>query len=432
MKAINYILGNSYHIYILFAAIIMVSRDLFEKRSRFKLRLLAFIPYIVLPYLGLYGIEFLKIVDYFSVGAQLIMFVALFALLEFAYKINWRYLLFLTVFVSAAQHAADSLGKAAYFAIMRDYVNFSAILYRVLEVTSYAVVYVVLAGVTVALVQKGCRVMRIKNLPLLALCIIMLVAVTTLTYLTFGYDLDRHFVIMRSFAFICNILVIFLQFTMFARSESEIRGEVMADMFRAQRAQIETECETVKLINIKCHDIKHQIAALRSAGNGAVTEKGIAEIEKSVMIYDSFIKTGNDAIDTVLTQKNIYAEAHGIKFNCMIDGAAFSFIDGADIWALFGNIADNAVNAAEQCAEDMRTIIIDAGLRRGIPYIHQSNYYSGEVVFSDGLPVTSGDKDYHGFGMQSIKMIAEKYGGNLTVHARSGVFELNIIFPSQC
>ena len=135
-------------------------------------------------------IGFLKIVDYFSVGAQLIMFVALFALLEFAYKINWRYLLFLAVFVSAAQHAADSLGKAAYFAIMRDYVNFSAILYRVLEVTSYAVVYVVLAGVTVALVQKGCRVMRIKNLPLLALCIIMLVAVTTLTYLTFGYDLD--------------------------------------------------------------------------------------------------------------------------------------------------------------------------------------------------------------------------------------------------
>lgn len=432
MNVVNYILGNSYHIYILLAALIMVSRDLFEKRSRFRLRLLAFIPYIVLPYFGLYGIDFLKIVDYFSVGAQLIVFVVLFALLEFAYKINWRYLLFLAVFVSAAQHAADNLGKMAYFAIMRDYANFSVILYRVLEIMSYVAVYAVLAAVVARLVQKGCRVMHLKNLPLLALCIIMLVAVTTLTYLTFGYDLDRHFIIMRAFAFICNILVIFLQFTMFAKSESEIRGEVTEDMLHAQREQSKTDRETVKLINIKCHDLKHQIAALRSAGDSSVREKSIAEIEKAVLIYDSFIKTGNDAIDTVLTQKNIYAEAHGIKFSCMIDGAALSFIDDADIWALFGNIADNAVNAAARCGEDMRTIIIDAGLRSGIPYIHQSNYYTGEVRFNGGLPVTSGDKNYHGFGMQSIKMIAEKYGGNLTVHARSGVFELNIIFPSQC
>lgn len=431
MEVLNHILGSSYHVYILLAAFIMISRDLFEKRSRFRLRLLLFLPYIILPYFGLYDIEFLKLVNYFSAGAQLIMFVLLFALLEFIYKINWRYLLYLAVFVSAAQHAGDSLGKTAYFAIMRNYVNFSVVLYRVLEVAAYAVVYAALFAFTVKIVKKGVRTMYIRNLPLFALCAIMLVAITILTYLTFDYGLDSHFIIMRAFAFLCNVLVIFLQFTLFQKSEREIRAEMMDELVLAQRAQGEMNRETVNLINIKCHDLKHQIAALRNAGDSAVRDKSIAEIEKSVMIYDSFVKTGNEAIDVVLTQKNIYAESCGVKFSCMIDGGALAFMDDADIWALFGNIADNAINAAAKCGEDKRVIVIEAGLRNAIPYIHQSNFFTGEINFSEGLPVTSRDKKYHGFGMYSIKLTAEKYGGNLTVHAHGEVFELNIIFPSQ-
>ena len=35
----------------------------------------------------------------------------------------------------------------------------------------------------------------------------------------------------------------------------------------------------------------------------------------------------------------------------------------------------------------------------------------------------------HGFGMRSIKMVAEKYRGSVTVRAEGGIFNLNILLP---
>ena len=58
------------------------------------------------------------------------------------------------------------------------------------------------------------------------------------------------------------------------------------------------------------------------------------------------------------------------------------------------------------------------------------NYYNGELLMrKDGLPdTTKGNKDIHGYGMSSIKLIVDRYGGDLSVSAKDGVFMLNILF----
>ena len=68
--------------------------------------------------------------------------------------------------------------------------------------------------------------------------------------------------------------------------------------------------------------------------------------------------------------------------------------------------------------------------------------WAGEVVvgvalgvvvrFLDGLPVTTkADRDYHGYGMRSMRYITEKYGGTLTAQYRDGLFVLNLLFPER-
>ena len=48
----------------------------------------------------------------------------------------------------------------------------------------------------------------------------------------------------------------------------------------------------------------------------------------------------------------------------------------------------------------------------------------------DGIPKTTRRDDrYHGFGMKSIRRIAEKYGGSMTVDVKEGWFELRILIP---
>ena len=62
-------------------------------------------------------------------------------------------------------------------------------------------------------------------------------------------------------------------------------------------------------------------------------------------------------------------------------------------------------------------------------FIQSENYYTGELQFEEGLPqTTKEDADWHGFGLKSIKMIVQKYGGELTMHAEDGVFHLSILF----
>ena len=64
--------------------------------------------------------------------------------------------------------------------------------------------------------------------------------------------------------------------------------------------------------------------------------------------------------------------------------------------------------------------------------LQSENFYTGELTFENGLPITTkNDKNYHGFGMQSIRMIVEKYNGTMTTFASDNIFHLNILFNLQ-
>lgn len=70
--------------------------------------------------------------------------------------------------------------------------------------------------------------------------------------------------------------------------------------------------------------------------------------------------------------------------------------------------------------------------RGNLVAIHLENYYEGPDWASDAaLPrTTKQNKSYHGFGLRSIQMTAEKYGGEMSVHAKDHLFCLDVILPS--
>ena len=59
------------------------------------------------------------------------------------------------------------------------------------------------------------------------------------------------------------------------------------------------------------------------------------------------------------------------------------------------------------------------------------NGYESTVKIVDGMPVSSKEKEkgFHGYGLKSIRMIAEKYDGVFAYKAEEGVFRVNILFP---
>ena len=109
-----------------------------------------------------------------------------------------------------------------------------------------------------------------------------------------------------------------------------------------------------------------------------------------------------------------------------MNGSDLSGWSAGDIYSFFGNAIDNAMNSVSGLEEDRRSISITEQTRGKLKNIRIENFYSGEMKFEDGLPVTSGDRRYHGFGMKSIKMVADSYGCILSVKAEDGIFCLDL------
>ena len=100
---------------------------------------------------------------------------------------------------------------------------------------------------------------------------------------------------------------------------------------------------------------------------------------------------------------------------------------------LFGNLIDNALEAVKEIEEKERRIVnVSVKSKGNIVIVQEENYFIGERNFSDGLPLTTKrDKSSHGFGMRSMGMIVEKYGGELKAFTADGIFHLNIIFTGR-
>lgn len=108
-----------------------------------------------------------------------------------------------------------------------------------------------------------------------------------------------------------------------AKKENEQHNnQIMKHILHQQKQQMQISKETVELINIKCHDIKNQIAML---GNH-VLQKELKELERAIKIYDATFKSGNEALEVLLVEKLMLCESKNIRFDCMAEGKYLSFM----------------------------------------------------------------------------------------------------------
>ncbi|HWT76752.1 MAG TPA: ATP-binding protein [Mobilitalea sp.] len=201
-------------------------------------------------------------------------------------------------------------------------------------------------------------------------------------------------------------------------------------LWHYQQEQFETSQSNIELINRKCHNLKHQIAALCDM-NEVERAQQICELERSVRIYDAAVKTGNTVLDTVLTEKSLYCEEHQINMTCMADGRKLGFINMVDLYTMFGNALDNAIESVSKL-EDKEKRIIQVSIfpENELLMIRIRNYCEENYLLQKGLPdTTKQDKKYHGFGLKSIQYTAEKYNGSISVLSQDNYFLLQILIP---
>ncbi len=233
-----------------------------------------------------------------------------------------------------------------------------------------------------------------------------------------------------TYDFFSCVLVLVVQYSIFQISTLSREKEIVKQLLCERQKQYKLSKENIDIINQKCHDLKHQIQALKEAKSEEL-EHYINEVEDSIMIYDTVVKTENEVLNTILSEKSLYCEKHQIRLSCIVDSNQLDFMSTLDIYVLLGNAIDNAIECVSKHKDkEKRVISFTISANGSFLCIQTNNYYEENISIIYGIPVTSKkNQAYHGFGIKSMKHLVEKYGGTLYTNMENEIFMLQIVIP---
>ena len=224
------------------------------------------------------------------------------------------------------------------------------------------------------------------------------------------------------------VLLVISQLSYYRRDNEDMHKFIQNKMQYYQMSR-----DGITSLQIKCHDLKHQIAAIRTKTEKENFGKYLDRLEDSIIEYGTVVDCGNETINIVLTEKNILCSTCGVKFSYIIDGTLFDFMSEMEIYSLFGNALDNALESCSKVQEpEKRVISLKAAAHGDMVVLHVENFFEEPLTMVDGMPRTTKKGSGHGFGLRSIQQIAEKYGGVASVQTDGNIFKLNVVLkPSR-
>ncbi len=249
----------------------------------------------------------------------------------------------------------------------------------------------------------------------------------------FSAQYPAEIFVVRTMADLFGVAALFACSMLQKSMQEQIRAESMQAALNLQYENYRLTEESVALVSRKYHDLKHQIAYLKSSISDEEKTRSLTRMEEEIHQFEDLNRTGNPVLDTIVTSKSILCHKEGITLHCVADGKALVFMDPMDLTALFGNILDNSMEAVRKIPDpEQRLIRLAISRQKGFVRIVAENRYTGEIIFKKGIPMTSKlDPGYHGYGVSSIKNTVEKYGGSTRIQTREGWFGLSILIPLE-
>lgn len=190
------------------------------------------------------------------------------------------------------------------------------------------------------------------------------------------------------------------------------------EKFAVEAKERYTEMKTLR------HDMKHYLSAAAELITDGKPEKAKSYIEsvidEKINPAVAGVNTGSAVIDAVINRRLEVCAEKNIAMKCLID-TQFASRNDIDMSILLSNLLDNAI---EGCAgTDFRQIELFTVTNKSMTYITVKNSIAGSVLKENPDLITSKkDGSAHGYGIRSIKNIAEKYNGIVEFSEEKSIF----------
>lgn len=210
------------------------------------------------------------------------------------------------------------------------------------------------------------------------------------------------------------------------RNKAERENLLLTTVSAQAKKEIDQLYESQKQAAIYRHDLRHHLNFLQTClVENKPTEalRYIREIDSSLRFSSLKRYCVDDSMNLILSSYADKAQERKITCTFTITATDFSRFQITDLCSLISNALDNALNACDKItSSEDRYIQLKLYEKNDRLCINLLNSYNLEhpPVFEDDLPVSY--KSGHGFGVQSIVSVIEKYQGIYGFFARNGEF----------
>jgi len=204
----------------------------------------------------------------------------------------------------------------------------------------------------------------------------------------------------------------------FAESRLELQGE--------QYKMLQSHIAETKQAR---HDLRHHLSAFKAFIDTGETEKlaeYIGEYENSLPDDTEIVFCENYAVNAILLYYIGMAKSEGIQVAAKLHLPENIGVNDSDLCIVFGNCAENAVEACRKMESGERFIKIDAGLTGDMLTVTIDNSFNGEVREAGGVFMSS-KREGEGVGISSVKAVARKYDGSTKFEAKGDVFQASVM-----
>ncbi|MBR2886406.1 MAG: GHKL domain-containing protein [Clostridia bacterium] len=227
-----------------------------------------------------------------------------------------------------------------------------------------------------------------------------------------------------------NLVTLFLIHRQKDYVEAKTRLSFANEQIENQLAHYEELYRYQNEIRTFRHDIKNKLLSVSGLLADGQIEKAAAAIKGEADFLDEanrgIINSGNPAVDAVLMSKLAAAEKKNIKLEFSVKITDEINVDLLELGILIGNALDNAIEATENMENETdKTIFASIITMGGRVVISVENSVNTEID-TKHIDTAKTDKINHGYGLKSIKTIAQKYDGDVFVSCERNIFTTSI------
>lgn len=335
------------------------------------------------------------------------------------------------ILVGTGLNSIGSIGNYGSEQIIFDKQNSSQLICFFIEIECF--LFITFIGIFIFQNKiKRTKGLNISNIGLFSFSgIMILVAIIINSIVVYNENLHTKSILLLFYFLSMNICIIafVLEFSLDDMKHLQKELQIVKMMWDKDRDHYELSSQAIKMLNVKYHDLKHQIENMKNVND--LSANALSSLEKYVNTYDSVISTGNHALDVVLTEKTLFCHDKSIQLTSLVDGKLLNFMENVDIYSFFDNAISNAIREVSSYSNsDQKFIRITLKNIEYMIHIHIENYCNHQIKIKNGLiKSTKEDKENHGYGLLSMQTTIEKYNGDMYIHQANSMFMVDVLIP---